>query len=252
LPAAAFKVQSVFSHFAASEEAEQDLFSRGQGATYLAAAARLEAALGYSFIRHMANSAAIVRHPQFQLDMVRLGIGLYGIDSATDPRLTQTDSRLTQTDSRRTETDPRRTELLPGSAPTQKPELQEVSTLKTTIAQIKHLRNGETIGYNRKGIAGPGTVIATVRIGYADGYSRNLGNGTGKMWLKGRLAPTIGSISMDLTMIDITGIPDVREGDEVVVFGKELSVSQLAIWAGTIPYEILTGVSQRVKRIYFE
>jgi len=214
LPAAAFKVQSVFSHFAASEEAEQDLFSRGQGAAYLAAAARLEKALGYSFIRHMANSAAIVRHPQLQLDMVRLGIGLYG----------------------------------PGYGL----PLQEVSTLKTTIAQIKHLRDGDTIGYNRKGIAGPGTVIATVRIGYADGYSRNLGNGAGKMWLKGRLAPTIGSISMDLTMIDITDIPDVREGDEVVVFGKELSVSQLAIWAETIPYEILTGVSQRVKRIYFE
>jgi Alr-MurF fusion protein len=214
LPAASFKVQSVFSHFAASEEAEQDLFSRGQGAVYLAAAARLETALGYSFIRHMANSAAIVRHPQFQLDMVRLGIGLYG----------------------------------PGYGL----PLQEVSTLKTTIAQIKHLRNGDTIGYNRKGIAGPGTVIATVRIGYADGYSRNLGNGAGKMWLKGRLAPTIGSVSMDLTMIDITGIADVREGDEVVVFGKELSVSQLAIWAGTIPYEILTGISQRVKRIYFE
>jgi Alr-MurF fusion protein len=238
LPAASFKVQSVFSHFAASEETQQDLFSRGQGATYLAVAARLESALAYPFIRHMANSAAIVRHPQFQLDMVRLGIGLYGIDSATDPRLA--------------ETEPRRKQLLPGSAPAQGPELQEVSTLKTTIAQIKHLRNGETIGYNRKGIAGTGTVIATVRIGYADGYSRNLGNGTGKMWLKGRLAPTIGSISMDLTMIDITGIPDVREGDEVVVFGKELSVSQLAIWADTIPYEILTGVSQRVKRIYFE
>jgi Alr-MurF fusion protein len=236
LPAVSFKVQSVFSHFAASEEAEQDLFSRGQGAAYLAAAARVETALGYPFIRHMSNSAAIVRHPQFQLDMVRLGIGLYGIDSSRDP------SRLPL----------RSAELSAASQSGQDPELQEVSTLKTTIAQIKHLRNGETIGYNRKGIAGPGTVIATVRIGYADGYSRNLGNGTGKMWLKGRLAPTIGSISMDLTMIDITGIPDVREGDEVVVFGKELSVSQLAIWADTIPYEILTGVSQRVKRIYFE
>jgi alanine racemase len=236
LPAASFKVQSVFSHFAASEEAEQDLFSREQGAAYLAAAARLEAALGYPFIRHMANSAAIVRHPQFQLDMVRLGIGLYGIDTAKNP------SPLPLQPAG----------LSPGSQSAQGPELQEVSTLKTTIAQIKYLHDGGTIGYNRKGIAGPGTVIATVRIGYADGYSRNLGNGTGKMWLKGRLAPTIGSISMDLTMIDITGIPDVREGDEVVVFGKELSVSQLAIWAETIPYEILTGVSQRVKRIYFE
>jgi Alr-MurF fusion protein len=162
------------------------------------------------------------------LDMVRLGIGLYGIDSAGGARLTASGH-----------TEPRL-------------DLQEVSTLKTTIAQIKHLHDGDTIGYNRKGVAGPGTVTATVRIGYADGYSRSLGNGVGKMWVKGRLAPTIGSISMDLAMIDITGIPDVREGDEVVVFGKELSVSQLASWAGTIPYEILTGVSQRVKRVYFE
>ena len=222
LPESAFRVQSAFSHFAASEEAQQDAFSRTQGATYLAAADRLEKALGYSFIRHMANSAGIVRHPQWQLDMVRLGIGLYGIDSAHLQRSADG------------------------------PGLQEVSTLKTTIAQIKHLHEGDTIGYNRRGIAAPGTVIATVRIGYADGYSRNLGNGAGKMWIKDRLAPTIGSISMDLTMIDITGIPGVREGDEVIVFGKELSVSQLAVWAQTIPYEILTGVSQRVKRIYFE
>ena len=222
LPESAFRVQSAFSHFAASEEAQQDAFSRTQGATYLAAADRLEKALGYSFIRHMANSAGIVRHPQWQLDMVRLGIGLYGIDSAHLQRSADG------------------------------PDLQEVSTLKTTIAQIKHLHEGDTIGYNRRGIAAPGTVIATVRIGYADGYSRNLGNGAGKMWVKDRLAPTIGSISMDLTMIDITGIPGVREGDEVIVFGKELSVSQLAVWAQTIPYEILTGVSQRVKRIYFE
>jgi alanine racemase len=94
--------------------------------------------------------------------------------------------------------------------------------------------------------------MATVRIGYADGYSRRLGNGVGKMWVNGRLAPTIGIVSMDMTMIDITGIPDVKEGDEVIVFGKELPVSQLAAWAQTIPYEILTSVSQRVKRIYFE
>ena len=218
LPAAPLKVQSVFSHFAASEEQQQDAFSAGQASTYLGMAERLEKALGYSFIRHLSNSAAIARKPEWQLDMVRLGIGLYGIDSAATNRL----------------------------------DLQEVSTLKTTIAQIKHLHEGDTIGYNRRGLAGPHTIIATVRIGYADGYSRNLGNGAGKMWVKGRLAPTIGSISMDLTMIDITGIPDVLEGDEVVVFGKELSVSQLAAWSGTIPYEILTGVSQRVKRIYFE
>jgi len=218
LGAAPLKVQSVFSHFAASEEAQQDDFSKRQASAYLDMAARLEKALGYSFIKHLSNSAATVRMPEWQLDMVRLGIGLYGIDSAGSQQL----------------------------------DLREVSTLKTTIAQIKHLHEGDTIGYNRRGVAGSGTVTATVRIGYADGYSRNLGNGVGKMWLKGRLAPTIGSISMDLTTIDITGIPDVREGDEVVVFGKELSVSRLAEWSQTIPYEILTGVSQRVKRIYFE
>ena len=253
LPATAFKVQSAFSHFSASEEAQQDAFSMRQATTYLEMAARLEGVLGYPFIRHIANSAAIIRLPQLQLDMVRLGIGLYGIDPAGGARQTGDVER------RPAEVRKMRTagagsgveaELRPEAA--HQPDLQEVSTLKTTIAQIKHLRDGDTIGYNRRGLAEPGTVIATVRIGYADGYSRNLGNGAGKMWVKGRLAPTIGSISMDLTMIDITGIPDVGEGDEVVVFGKELSVSQLAIWAQTIPYEILTGVSHRVKRIYFE
>jgi Alr-MurF fusion protein len=218
LKGAAFKVQSVFSHLAASEERQQDAFSNRQGNSYLEGVAKLQEALPYSFLRHIANSAAIVRFPHLQLDMVRLGIGLYGIDIAGSGQL----------------------------------ELQEVSTLKSTIAQIKKLKGGDTIGYNRRGLAVTGTIIATVRIGYADGYPRSLGNGTGKMWVKGRLAPVTGSICMDMTMIDITGIPDVREGDEVVVFGKELSVNQLAHWAQTIPYEILTGVSQRVKRIYFE
>ena len=218
LQQAAFKVQSVFSHLAASEEAQQDPFSRHQGSSYLAAVTKLQEFLPYPFLRHIANSAAIIRHPQLQLDMVRLGIGLYGIDSADSHQL----------------------------------DLLEVSTLKSTIAQIKSLHEGDTIGYNRRGIAGPHTRIATVRIGYADGYPRSLGNGNGKMWVKGRLAPVIGSVCMDMTMIDITGIPDLGEGDEVVVFGNELSVNQLAHWAQTIPYEILTGVSQRVKRVYFE
>jgi alanine racemase len=218
LPGTAFKVLSVFSHFAASEEAQQDEFTRRQAELYAATADRIGKTLGYPFLRHIANSAGILRHPGLQLDMVRLGIGLYGVDPAGSGKL----------------------------------ELQEVSTLKTTIAQIKRLHAGDTVGYNRRGIAAADTVIATVRIGYADGYSRRLGNGIGKMWVNGRLAPTIGIVSMDMTMIDITGIPDVKEGDEVIVFGKELPVSQLAAWAQTIPYEILTSVSQRVKRIYFE
>jgi alanine racemase len=218
LPETAFTVLSVFSHFAASEEAQQDAFTSRQAEMYAATADRIAKTLGYPFLRHIANSAGIIRRPELQMDMVRLGIGLYGIDPAGSDKV----------------------------------QLQEVSTLKTTIAQIKHLHPGDTVGYNRKGIAAAGTVTATVRIGYADGYSRTLGNGVGKMWIKGRLAPTIGIVAMDMTMIDITGIPDVKEGDEVIVFGKELSVSQLAAWSKTIPYEILTSVSQRVKRIYFE
>jgi alanine racemase len=218
LPSTAFRVVSVFSHFAASENAGQDLFTQRQGQLYRQTADRIGKALGYSFLQHIDNSAGIARHPELQLDMVRLGIGIYGIDPAGTGKL----------------------------------PLQEVSTLKTTIAQIKHLHEGDTVGYNRSGLASEGTVIATVRIGYADGYARALGNGVGKMWVAGHLAPTIGVVSMDMTMIDITGIPGVKEGDEVVVFGKELSVNQLAIWAGTIAYEILTGVSQRVKRVYYQ
>jgi alanine racemase len=218
LKASSFTVLSVFSHLAASEEAQQDAFTRSQASQFVAAADLLQEALGYPFLRHIANSAAIIRHPFLQMDMVRLGIGLYGVDSAESHQL----------------------------------DLQEVSTLKSTIAQIRRLEAGDTIGYNRKGIATPGMVIATVRLGYADGYPRSLGNGAGKMWIRGRLAPVAGIVCMDMTMIDITGIPGVREGDEVVVFGNELSVRQLAQWGQTIPYEILTGVSQRVKRVYFE
>jgi alanine racemase len=150
--------------------------------------------------------------------MVRIGIGLYGIDPASSGLL----------------------------------DLKEVGTLKTTVAQIKELAKGETIGYNRRGIADHPMKIGTLRLGYADGYPRSLGNGVGKVWYKGRLVPTIGTISMDLMMIDLSEIPEAREGDEVVIFGSGLSVKELALWAGTIPYDILAGISQRVKRVYFE
>ena len=213
-----FKIQSAFSHLAASEEFQQDDFTKQQAQLFSKAADELQQSLGYTFIKHISNSAAIIRHPDLQFDMVRLGIGLYGIDSASSGNL----------------------------------DLIEISTLKSTIAQIKQLHSGVTVGYNRKGIADGETAIATIRIGYADGYPRSLGNGNGKMLLNGHLAPVIGSVCMDMTMIDITGILDVKEGDEVIVFGKELSVQQVSKWAQTIPYEILTGVSQRVKRIYFE
>jgi alanine racemase len=218
LKLSSFKIQSVFSHLAASEEAQQDGFTNQQGKIFLDASREIQACLDYPFLKHIANSAAIVRHPHLELDMVRLGIGLYGVESGGSGKL----------------------------------HLQEVSTLKSTVAQIKHLEAGITVGYNRKGVAEGKTIIATVCIGYADGYSRSLGNGSGKMMVKGRLAPVIGSVCMDMTMIDITAIPDVAEGDEVIVFGKELPVQQVAKWAQTIPYEILTGVSKRVKRVYYE
>jgi len=213
-----FRVQSVFSHLAASEEAQQDEFTLGQLALYLQMTDEIGLGLGYGFFRHLSNSAGATRHPEMQLDMVRLGIGLYGVDPSASKLL----------------------------------ELQEVGTLKTTIAQIKQLDAGETIGYNRRGIASQPMKTGTLRLGYADGYPRSLGNGVGKVWYKGRLAPTVGSLSMDMTIIDITDFKDAKEGDEVIVFGRELSVSLVAEWADTIPYDILAGISQRVKRVYFE
>jgi alanine racemase len=152
------------------------------------------------------------------MDMVRLGIGLYGIDSNT----------------------------------TMQKNLKNVSTLITTISQIKKIKAGETVGYGRMGKIEKDSLIAVVRIGYADGYSRRLGNGNGKMLIKNNLVPVIGNICMDMTMLDITGLKNVKEGDEVIVFGDGLSLQLLSQWAQTIPYEIMTGISQRVKRIYFE
>ncbi len=213
-----FKVQTGFSHLAASEEMAQDEFTMQQFNLFKTASKELESKLGYSFIKHIANSAAATRHPELQMDMIRLGIGLYGVDSSGSSAL----------------------------------NLQTVATLKSTIAQIKHLKKGESVSYNRKGRIEKDSAIATIRIGYADGYPRRLGNGAGKVWVKNKLAPVIGTVCMDMFMIDVTDIPDVQEGDDVIIFGNELSVFEVAKWAGTISYEIMTGVSQRVKRVYFE
>lgn len=213
-----FTVQSVFSHLAASEEAAQDDFTNQQYQQFEKATALLQAKLGYVFLKHMANSAAVIRHPQLQLDMVRLGIGLYGVDSAATGKL----------------------------------NLQPAASLKTTVAQLKHLAAGESVSYNRKTVLARDSVIATVRLGYADGYPRRLGNGVGKMCINGKPAPVAGTVCMDMTMLDVTDIPGIKEGDEVLVFGKELPVQQVAAWAATIPYEIMTGISQRVKRVYYE
>src|SRR6187431_3736620 len=131
-------------------------------------------------------------------------------------------------------------------------DLQPAATLKSTIAQVRNLRAGETVGYNRKGIVEKDALIATVSIGYADGFSRRLGNGSGKVWVRRQLAPVIGTVCMDMVMVVVTDIPGVKQGDEVIIFGKEIPIQELANWAGTIPYEIMTGISERVKRVYYE
>jgi Alr-MurF fusion protein len=212
-----FHVESVFSHLAASEEEAQDDFTLLQAQRFEEACSILKEDIPYSFLRHISNSAAIVRHPGLQMDMVRLGIGLYGIE--IDHK-----------------------ELL---------DLDAVATLRSTIAQLKHVKAGESISYNRRGVVHRDSLIATIRVGYADGYSRQFGNGKGKMLINGKLAPVIGTICMDMTMVDVTDIPGVKEGEEVIVFGPALDVGKVASWINTIPYEIMTGVSQRVKRIYF-
>jgi Alr-MurF fusion protein len=212
-----FKIQSAFSHLAASDSSGFDDFTLQQAAQFNTCCEALEQAVNYSFIRHIANTGAIMRHPALQYDMVRLGIGLYGVDS---------NAAMQQA-------------------------LQNVATLKTTIAQVRRVKAGESVGYNRAGVVKKDTNIATVRIGYADGYPRLLGNGKGKMLAGGKLVPVTGNVCMDMTMLDI-GKMDLKAGDEVIVFGKDLPVTTVSGWAKTIAYEILTGISQRVQRVYYE
>lgn len=211
-------VKSVFSHLVASEDAAEDAFSFKQAERLESACNQLEAALHYSFIKHISNSAASIRFPQLQFDMIRLGIGLYGIDSSNSHALS----------------------------------LQPAVTLKTTVAQLRKLETGDTVGYNRRGKINVDSTIATLRIGYADGFRRALSNSVGKVFIRGKYAPVVGSVAMDMTMVDVTGINDVEEGDEVEIFGNNISISELAKNCNTIPYEILTGISSRVKRIYIE
>ncbi len=210
------RIQSVFSHLVASENPEHDEFTRYQIDLFFKLSERISQNLNYLFMKHIANTSGISRWPDSRFDMVRLGIGLYGIDSAYDS----------------------------------KSPLQTVTSLKTSISQIKTIPAGDTIGYSREGKMPQGGRIATVKIGYADGYRRGLGNGNGKMIVKGKEVPTIGKICMDMCMLDISGI-DAAEGDEVIVFNDQIRVEDIARQLDTIPYEVLTGISQRVKRIYY-
>jgi alanine racemase len=210
------KIVSVFSHLVASEAPEHDDFTNHQLQRFTAIADQIQSSLNYTFIRHISNTSGISRHPAAQMDMVRIGIGLYGFDAGI----------------------------------ANNKGLQTVAVLKTTVTQIKNIKPNETVGYGRKGTLPEGGMIATVRIGYADGYNRKFGNGVGKMLINGIPVPTVGVISMDMCMLDVTGL-NVRTGDEVIVFNAELTIAQLAGQIDTIPYEILTNVSQRVKRVYF-
>ncbi len=210
----ALKVKSTFSHLAASESWAFDDFTTEQISLFKKLASTLQSGLDYPIWRHILNSAGIERFPEEQMDMVRLGISLYGVSASGQDGL------------------------------------RNVCTLKTTILQIKHLKKGETVGYGRRGQLDHDASIATIRIGYADGLSRQFGNNTGHVLVKGNLVPIIGNICMDLSMIEITGL-DIKEGDEVVIFGDQLSVIDQAKKINTIPYEILTSVSARVRKIYF-
>ncbi len=211
------QVASVFSHLAASEDNAYDDFTNEQIARFEAMSKKICSAFDYKILRHILNSNGITRHTNAQFDMVRLGIGLYGIDSSNKVQK----------------------------------QLVNVQTLKTTISQIKQVKKGDTVGYGRVGKVGKDKSIATVGIGYADGLSRKLSNGRGTMHVNGKPAPIIGNVCMDMTMLDITGI-EAQEGDEVIVFGAYPRIEEVASKAETIPYEILTGISARVKRVYFQ
>ncbi|MEP1035676.1 bifunctional UDP-N-acetylmuramoyl-tripeptide:D-alanyl-D-alanine ligase/alanine racemase [Ekhidna sp.] len=207
------KVEGIFTHFSSSDEAAEDKFTVNQAKFFEEAYNKIAAALGYQPIKHACNSPGMVRWPQYHFDMVRLGIGLHGFD------------------------------------PVGKLSLRHASNLKTIVSQIQSLKAGETVGYSRKGKLGRDSQVAIIPIGYEDGYSRIFGNGNAKVNIGGVLCPTVGNICMDMTMIDVTDA-DIKEGDEVTVFGSNPSIRDLAEWAHTIPYEILTNVSNRVKRVF--
>ncbi len=208
------KVASIFSHLAGSDEDLHDSFTEKQIAKFEKISQQIINQLGYPVIRHILNSAGIERFPNGQFDMVRLGIGLYGISALSNTNLAN------------------------------------VSTFKSTVIQKKHVSKNETIGYGRKGEATSDKDIAIIPVGYADGLNRQLSNGKGKFYINGFLVPIIGNICMDMCMVDITGC-EVNEGDEVIIFGKEMPVTEVAKTLNTIPYEIFTGISTRVKRVYY-
>jgi alanine racemase len=209
------KIVSIFSHLAGSSSETFDDFTKQQIHTFEQISQKISNAFSYPIIRHINNSQGIQRHPEAQFDMVRLGIGMYGISD------------------------------------TDKNKLKEVNTLYSCISQIKTIKPNESIGYDRKGVMSNGGKIAIVPIGYADGIRRSLSNNKGSFMIKGQLAPIIGNVCMDMCMLDVSKI-DCKEGDRVLIFGEEYPIKNIAQQMDTIEYEVLTGISQRVKRIYFQ
>ena len=206
------RVRSMYSHLCVAEDPEEDEFTLGQLQLFEKNTTAIAARLGYMPLRHILNSAGIERFPQYQYDMVRLGIGIYGISA------------------------------LPGV------KLSPVASLKVKVLQVKQLGAGDTVGYGRWGKAHEGTVIATIPVGYADGIDRHLGRGNASFSLNGHRVPTIGNICMDMCMLDVTGVP-CAPGDTVTVFGADPTAEELAAALGTIPYEILTSVPRRIERV---
>lgn len=208
------KVKSVYSHLAAADDPSSDAFTLGQIRLFKENADRLSDTLGYKPLYHILNSAGIERFPEYQFDMVRLGIGIYGVS------------------------------VLPGNS------LATVASFKCKVLQIKTLKPSDgTVGYGRHGRISPdGTVVATIPVGYADGLDRHLSCGKGSFVVNGHRVPTIGNICMDMTMLDVTGI-NVKVGDTVTIFGESPTITELADILGTIPYEILTSVPRRIERI---
>jgi len=209
-------IAGLFSHLAASDETQHEAFTNEQIESFKDLATQIENALQIKSIKHILNSAGISRFPSQQLDLVRLGIGLYGIDP---------NKRL--------------------------PMLKNVAQLKTCISQIKVLQKGETIGYSRKGKILKTSRVAILAIGYADGFLRAFGNGNFSVKIQNKLAPTIGNICMDMCFVDISNIPEAKEGDEVIIFDSIEGIETLAEATNTIPYEILTNISDRVPRVFY-
>jgi len=206
------KIKTIFSHLSSADEVAHDGYTLEQIEKFDQMSQAIMQQFGYPIKRHILNSAGTERFSKYQFDMVRVGIGLYGVSAVGAP-------------------------------------LAQVGTLTSSIAQVKKLKAGSSVGYNRKGKVLVDSEIATVPIGYADGLRRSLSNGRGRFWYKGRLVPIIGNVCMDMCMIDVTGL-DAKEGDTVEIFGRNLPITELADWMDTIPYEVLTGISRRVKRTY--